>query len=293
MKRLPFPDYAFEDVLNTCADGMGLVNIKATFRATIPDFVAIGGRYQQLGEDGVLFSYPRIENLTTNTVVLAPLTKAKLVNLYKGNLRNKEKPARRIYESLLASTNEKCPFCGDIGQPRNLDHFLPLAYFPQFSVMPINLIPACRDCNMGEKGDDFALNASDQILHPYLDRDLFFNQQWVHARYVNEDDGAMEYFVHPPEEWEDVDKQRVIKHFNDFDLARRYGVEAGKHLSELIDQRDAFYTELSGVLPDDRLISAFKQITFSSLIEGATFINHWKKIMYIALSESQEFLDPV
>lgn len=293
MKKIPFPEYGFEDVLNTCAEGMGQRNRKATFKATIPNFVTIGSRYQQLGEDGVLFSYPRVATPIRDTVVVAPLTKANLVNLYEGNLRNKDKPARSIYENLLASTNEKCPFCGDIGHPRNLDHFLPLAHFPQFSVMPINLIPACRDCNMGEKGDDFALNASDQILHPYLDRDLFFDQQWVHARYVNEDDGAIEYFVQPPEGWNEVDKQRVIKHFTDFDLARRYGVEAGKHLSELIDLRDAFYTELSGVLVGDVLVNSFKQITFSTLINGSMFTNHWKKVMYVALNESQEFLNPV
>ena len=293
MKKIPFPDYGFEHVLNTCAEGIAQVNVKAAFIATIPQFLAIGSTYEQYGGNGTLFSYPRIIDITRATVVIPPLTKAKLVNLYEGNLRNKEKPARSIYERHLISTNEKCPFCGDIGQPKNLDHFLPLAHFPQFAVMPINLIPACRDCNMGEKGDVFALNAADQILHPYLDRDLFFNEQWVRARYINEDDGAIEYFVDPPEEWDLIDKQRVIKHFSEFDLALRYGIEAGKHLSELIDQRDAFYTELSGVLPGDLLVNTFKQITLSTLIDGSLFTNHWKKIMYVALNESQEFLNPV
>jgi hypothetical protein len=77
-----------------------------------------------------------------------------------------EKPARTIYDSLLNSAKEKCPFCGGIGTPRNLDHFLPKAHFPQFSVLPRNLIPACRDCNMDGKGHAFATNAEDQIILP-------------------------------------------------------------------------------------------------------------------------------
>lgn len=292
MKKLDYPLYDFEDVLNTCAEGMEQVNVRTSFRSAIPDFVNLGLQYEQLMEDGELYNFPRIENLTRTTVVIPPLTKSKLVNLYGRNLRNKEKPARSIYESLLASANEKCPFCGDIGHPRNLDHFLPLAHYPQFSVMPVNLIPACRDCNMGEKGDDFADQAKDQILHPYLDKDIFYNQQWVHARYVNDGDGIVEYYVQPPAEWQEVDKSRVNKHFSDFDLARRYGIEAGKHLSELIDQRNSFYKVMGRKIPLDELTDDLVEVLFTPLIEGEIFSNHWKKVMYVALSMSQEFLVP-
>ncbi len=292
MKKLDYPLYEFEDVLETCASGMRQVNVRTDFRSIIPQLVDLGLQYEELIENGELYSFPRTENLTRTTVVIPPLTKSKLVNLYENNLRNKEKPARSIYESLLASTNEKCPFCGDIGHPKNLDHFLPLAHYPQFSVMPVNLIPACRDCNMGEKGDDFADQAEDQILHPYLDKDIFFNQQWVHARYINDGDGSVEYYVQPPAEWQEVDKARVNKHFSDFDLARRYSIEAGKHLSELIDQRDSFYKVMGRKIPLEELTEDLVEVLFTPLIEGGAFVNHWKKVMYIALSMSQEFLVP-
>jgi len=290
VKKLVSPKYVFEEVLNTCAEGMKQVNVKAKFQAAIPQFVASGSLYEQLGSNGVLFSYPQIKNIKGATIVIPPLTKTKLVNLYENNLRNKDKPARNVYEDLLASSNEKCPFCGDIGHSRNLDHFLPLAHYPQFSVMPINLIPACRDCNMGEKGDDFAIQAADQILHPYLDKDAFFNEKWVYARYINEDDGEIEYFVQPPDDWDEVDKQRVIKHFNDFDLARRYGIEAGKHLSELVDQRNSFYSVMRKKIPIEELTEDYVEVTFTSVIKKSLFVNHWKSVMYRALSESQEFL---
>lgn len=292
MKKLDYPLHNFEAVLSACAEGMEQVNVRTTFQATIPHFVNLGVQYEQLIENEELYNFPRINNLTRTTIVIPPLTKSKLVNLYENNLRNKEKPARSIYESLLASANEKCPFCGDIGHPKNLDHFLPLAHYPQFSVMPVNLIPACRDCNMGEKGDNFADQAEDQILHPYLDKDIFYNQQWVRARYINDGDGTVEYYVQPPAEWKAVDKARVNKHFSDFDLARRYGIEAGKHLSELIDQRNSFYKVMRRRIPLDELTEALVEVLFIPLIEGGTFANHWKKVMYVALSKSQEFLLP-
>ncbi|WP_447957649.1 HNH endonuclease [Vreelandella sp. EE7] len=292
MRKLDYPLYDFEDVLNACASGMGQVNVRNDFRSTIPLFIDLGLQYEQLLENGELHNFPKIENLKRKTVVIPPLTKGKLVNLYENNLRNKEKPARRIYESLLASANEKCPFCGDIGHPKNLDHFLPLAHYPQFSVLPVNLIPACRDCNMGEKGDDFADQAEDQIIHPFLDKEIFYNQQWVFARYINDGGGVVEYYVQPPAEWQEVDKSRVSKHFHDFDLGRRYGIEAGKHLSELIDQRNSFYNVMGRKVPLEELTEDLVDVLFAPLIEGGTFANHWKKVMYGALSTSQEFLVP-
>lgn len=292
MKKLDYPLYNFEDVLSSCAEGMNQPNAKTIFQSTIPHFIDLGLRYEKLTENGELYNFPQIENLKDTTVVVPPLTKSKLVNLYKNNLRNKEKPARSIYESLLASANEKCPFCGDIGRPKNLDHFLPLAHYPQFSVMPVNLVPACRDCNMGEKGDDIANQAEDQILHPYLDKDIFYNQQWVHARYINEGSGAVEYYVQPPVDWHGIDIARANKHFSDFDLARRYGIEAGKHLSELIDQRNSFYKVMAKKIPLNELTESLVEVLFTPIIEADTFANHWKKVMYVGLSMSQEFLAP-
>lgn len=289
MKKIAFPEYTFEDVLNSCAEGMMQKNVKRSFKDVIPSLLNLGLQYEQLNNNGTLFSCPKTEKVTSGKSVL---DKKKLTNLYRLNLRNMDKPARKIYEKLLLSTDKKCPFCGDIGETKNLDHFLPLAHFPQFSVMPLNLLPACRDCNMGEKGDDFATREADQILHPYLDQDAFFDEQWVHARYVNEDDGAIEFFSLPPEGWGPVDKERVIKHFDDFDLALRYGLRAGTHLTELIGQRDAFYRRFEGRIPIEEIKLDFVAVMFTPVIKNAEFANQWKRVMYIALSTSEEFLIP-
>lgn len=290
MKKINLPPYTFQETLLMCASGMLQVNVKNRFTNGIPNLLTVEQNYSRLGTAGHLFNFPRINNLTNSTVILPGLTKSKLVNLYENNLRDQDKPARVIYDALLASTNEKCPFCGDIGHPRNLDHFLPLAHFPQLSVMPLNLVPSCRDCNMGEKGATFAVIASEQILHPYLDDDKFFNEQWVSARYVAGEPGAIEYFVSPPRTWNRIDTERVSNHFSDFDLARRYGTEASKHLTEIIDQKNSFFERNIAIIPAAELANEFVETILTPIINGRTFVNHWKRIMYIALSRDQAFL---
>lgn len=60
-----------------------------------------------------------------------------------------------------------CPMCGSM-HAGTLDHVLPKANYPAFSIFGINLVPACK-CN-GLRG--IALtgnNAGERVLHPYFD----------------------------------------------------------------------------------------------------------------------------
>ncbi|MEY7582969.1 HNH endonuclease, partial [Klebsiella quasipneumoniae] len=212
-------------------------------------------------------------------VILKGLKKSDFIKLYTLYLVGMTKPAREIYDVLMASANERCPFCGGIGRPRNLDHYLPKAYFPQFAIAPMNLVPSCRDCNMDGKGEDFATSAGEQILHPYLDNDRYFNDQWIFARYLagaQGEPGVIEYFVSPPVEWDANQKERVIKHFNDFNLSLRYSKEASARLGTLLSQYD-------GLLKITLDKETSKQIIFQTVIDNAAFINHWERVMCLAL----------
>jgi len=78
-----------------------------------------------------------------------------------------------------------CPYCGLPGSI-SLDHYLPRSTkrFPQFSVLSLNLVPACMDCQSA-KGAFFSLIKPTRnsrrrggllnkrrILHPYFDKFL-------------------------------------------------------------------------------------------------------------------------
>lgn len=292
MKKLQPHNITFGDMLEKCSEGMEQVHVKANFVAHFPTFVSKETQYLGLSLAGNLFQYPKTTPLTDGTQVVGNLTKRKLVNLYENNLRNKDKPARRLYDELLISSGERCPFCGDIGQTKNLDHFLPKAHFPEFSIMPLNLVPSCRDCNMGEKGQNYATTEEEQAIHPYVDKDIYFQEQWVFADYLDEDEGALNYYVSCPVAWHQKDKDRAHNHFTNLDLASRYRLEAGKHLSEVIDQRNAFRNMFLRFSPNTTPIAikdAFVEANLQPMIESDQFHNHWKKVMYQCLANSNEF----
>jgi hypothetical protein len=62
-----------------------------------------------------------------------------------------------------------CPMCGSLGG-RSLDHALPRADFPEFSILRENLVPACTMCNSDEKGSTYRGRRPERFIHPYYDR---------------------------------------------------------------------------------------------------------------------------
>jgi 5-methylcytosine-specific restriction endonuclease McrA len=71
-----------------------------------------------------------------------------------------------------------CPYCGLFRRIKpherapERDHFLPKSEFPEYSLLAVNIVVACDDCN-DAKGTD-VLDEDDQMLfmHPYFDDDL-------------------------------------------------------------------------------------------------------------------------
>ena len=285
MRKLVPPSISTMEAFNQCKMGIGTINLRNRVEAAIEEFSQIAALYEEQATRGELFTIiPLPKHIDENIIVLAGLTKKELINLYEYYLRDTSKPGRAIYDSLMLAANEKCPFCGGIGRPRNLDHFMPKAFFPQFSTVPVNLIPACRDCNMDGKGQNFAIAANEQIIHPYLDNERFFIEQWVYARVIPEDPCSIEYFVNAPEHWNSVDQKRVNTHFHNFDLARRYSIQAAEELTTLIGQRRGYMKQLSSV--------DFGQF-LESYLDSPLFINHWKRVMYQCLSADKWFCDSV
>jgi hypothetical protein len=283
MIRLHEPNFSFEHTLDTCANGItGNDELHKKFVAAKFQLLAAGALYVQAANAGTLYAIEPIDTINdADPVVIANLRKSELVKIYSQYLVNTNKSARRIYDALLNAAQESCPFCGGIGTPRNLDHFLPKTYFPQFAIFPKNLVPSCRDCNMDGKGQTYAKSADAQLIQPYVDHDRFFFTQWIFANYhpsENEEPGYIEYYVDPPTEWDTHDKAKVKKHFLDFNLAKRYGTKAGQQLNTVLRQMRSFR--------DHGLDSEIKSTLLMPGIEQALFVNHWQRGMYQALMAS-------
>lgn len=279
MMLLDKPLYTFEQTIDECILGVtGNDSLREKLIASKEDFSNAGMQYRCAAGTAELYAIQPV-NVGGDPIVINALKKSELVKLYEQYFRASEKPARKVYDSILNSAQDKCPFCGGIGTPRNLDHFLPKAHYPQFSVFPSNLVPSCRDCNMDGKGESFATSAEKQIIQPYLDNQRFFIDQWIFAVYVAADDGepgVFKYYVSPPEEWPEVDKQRARRHFEGFDLAKRYATKAAEQLGTVLGQIRC----LEQVGLD---ISVIQSALLQPAIKTAQFSNHWQKGMYQAL----------
>jgi hypothetical protein len=280
MIRQSEPQYSFEQTLDECIAGItGNIELKRKLICCKSDLIAVENQYLVVSGAGDLFTILPFDTHEDDPIVISALKKSQLIKIYEQYFAKQDKPARKIYDSLLNAAKEKCPFCGGIGTPRNLDHFLPKTHFPQFSVLPRNLVPSCRDCNMDGKAHSYAKNAEEQIIQPYTDNDRFFLEQWIFADYHandHEEPGEFEYYVLPPKDWTMVDKQRVEKHFADFNLAKRYATKAAEHLATVLLQIERM--RRSGLDSAD-----IRSIILQPGADKALFINHWQKGMYQAL----------
>lgn len=228
--------------------------------------------------------YPSVRD--SDPVVAHPLTKKDLNNLYKNYMVGRAKPARRFYDKILASNNGRCPFCGGVGHSSTVDHYLPKANFPQYSVFPDNLAPCCRDCNT-EKGNTFVASVEHHTLHPFFEDDHFYNEVWVSANVIPKatpkDPILFEYFVTPPDHWSLADKQRVITHFNEYDLAKRFGLQAGVGVNEPVGLRKNYF---KGFSTDE-----FKKLLEINANNTDLLLNGWIRAMYRALASDEWFLN--
>ncbi|MGM0496126.1 MAG: HNH endonuclease [Bacillota bacterium] len=284
MMRLSKPQFSFEETLNECVTGItGNATLRQKLISCKSDLTVVETQYLCVAGAGELHTIPPINtDEGADPVVINTLVKTDLIKIYDQYLVPEKKPARKIYDELLNAAKEKCPFCGGIGTPRNLDHFLPKAHFPQFSVLPSNLVPACRDCNMDGKADAFATNAEDQIIQPYADNDRFFLEQWIFATYHTKNDGEpgeFKYYTSPPEDWTEIDAQRVKKHFKDFNLGKRYAIKAAELLGTVLQQIK--YMHQAGI--NNKVIQS---VLLQPGVDAAPFVNHWQKGMYQALMQT-------
>lgn len=208
-------------------------------------------------------------------------SKSELVKLYEQQMvQNKE--GRKQYDLLVdRAPNGICPFCG-FAQATTLDHYMPKKKFPSFSIIPLNLVPSCSDCNTG-KNEDVAGNVQEQIIHPYYDHELF-NEQWLFAEVNNTRPASLSFFTNPPVHWEDTDIERINSHFKDFKLARRFSVQVADEISILRHELEYDFNISQGSGVKKALI---KKHSACSKVHK----NWWKTAMYQALASSVWYCD--
>jgi 5-methylcytosine-specific restriction endonuclease McrA len=161
------------------------------------------------------------------------VTKGDLVKLYKDIFSNQAKNSRAIYDRLKLSSNGRCCICL-IGNAETLDHYLPKARYPAFSVDPQNLIPACTICNKG-KGASLLQTKEEHVLHPYFSSNNFYDDLWLKAEVIEEIPVRIKFFIEPPTGWSVDDITLLETHVNSFDIADKFSLYISSHLATAID----------------------------------------------------------
>ena len=199
--------------------------------ATARQFVQeIAAAYESQASTGALCSIsPRAAG--ANALVAGLATGQDFVSLYERHMVPRAKPARTHYDDLLLLRSPRCPYCA-LGHSSTLDHYLPKSRYPDFSVTPCNLVPACRDCQ-SKKGFRIALSPSLQTLHPYFDGGHFVTETWLVAAIHPGTPFSATFNADPPNHWSAIDQDRVRQHVEQHALASRFAIESASELAIL------------------------------------------------------------
>ena len=248
----------------------------------VPDITIAASEYSTRGELQILYTIVAC-NAKDEDIVIGHVTKKELKNIYSDHMAPQSKPARDAYDVIMAAApRRRCPFCG-LGVASTLDHYLPKARYPLLSVTPLNLVPACKDCNHGKQAS-IATEQSKQTLHPYFDREELELEQWLFADLLPITPPVLEFKVIPPDHWPAVDKQRVISHFDSYGLAVRFSVESSNELASLRET-------LRIVWESDGIEGVRDHLKVSAQGKRNQHANSWETAMFQALAESDWYCD--
>jgi 5-methylcytosine-specific restriction endonuclease McrA len=268
------------EVYDSCVAAVRDPTLQQTYILDKPQIAQAVARFDDATSTTSWVSLPRVPRGNSSALISTGLTKKHLTDLYETHMVGSAGRSRQIYDDILVAGGDLCPFCGGRGHVHTLDHFLPKANFPLYSVLPANLVPCCRDCNTG-KNSSIGTQISEQTLHPYLDNDKYFEQRWVHADVCKTNPIVLKFKCSPPSEWTGVEKLRVQRHFLIYRLSSRFGVQAGAELARLVDLR---INSLRILSPED-----FKAYLVDSANSSGFDLNGWSRTMYAALARTGWF----
>lgn len=278
MKRLPRPPLLESEVHLACISGTNDPILARAYSNACADISASAANYSERAMAHLLFEFAASDRGNDEQIVIGQLTKGNFTKLYeRGMLRS---PQGRVhYDKILASAPlGKCPYC-HFGHAETLDHFLPKARYPSFSVIPDNLVPACISCNKG-KGSN-VVTAETEISHPYFEDARIEQEIWLYAEITETSPVTSTYSTAFPAAWPEDLALRVANYFNSFELHKRYAVEAASELVSVSDYLTA--------LPSSGL--RMEHLNRVAQLERALSRNGWKAALYAALSSSNWYCD--
>lgn len=187
--------------------------------------------------------------------------------------------ARCLYDGIMAqSILRRCPLC-ECGHVATLDHFLPKGVFSALAIDPLNLVPACRDCN-AILSSDLADSPETEHIHPYFWHD---EDNWLTGSVIQTDAPFVEFRVKCPEEWPTTKTKRVEAHFARLELGRRLAVASASAVQEVICSLSPLMR-----IGEPELIRSHLVDAAESTAKGFGE-NYWRTVMLRTLADDEWF----
>ena len=273
MKRIGKPEIAASQVLTQCASLIKNKELAARLLSVIDYVASAENEYSQHATIGQLCAIASSDN------VLDIVLGKEMEGMYKGPFRRPSSPLRRVYDAIkLSAPNGICPLCCQ-RDASTLDHYLPVSKFPAFAVTPINLVPACSNCNH-IKLSRVSHTAEDQTIHPYFDD--FDGEQWLFSEIIESKPVSAFFYIQPPGNLTITQKKRLEVHFNTFKLASLYTTYAAVELTSRSTRLKRLFD--SG---GEKAVVGF--LEEEELSERVVAKNSWQAALYQALLSSKWF----
>ncbi len=208
------------------------------------------------------------------------VTEEELKNIYSRSMVRRRSPGRAVYDLILASPPHGiCPLCAH-RIASSIDHYLPKDYFPELSVVPMNLIPCCADCNR-IKHSYYPAEAGEQILHPYFHR--LGSERWLDAdiEYLHAGP-VLVYRITAPESWSSDLASCVETHASRLDLFLLYSELGGVEMAEIRHRLNRLLSQSGSETVKAHLIAEAESRQHSNP-------SSWKTAAYFAMAASNRF----
>lgn len=198
--------------------------------------------------------------------------------LYEKRLRDQD-PGRQVWLEIVGLAGRRCPFC-HLSKPRTVEHSFPQSTHPRLATEPLNLVPACRDCNFERN-----VGSGHITVSPYID-DWVVQLPWLQATVLDprkpEDlsFAAVRHASMSDEQW-----TALSQFVKDVHLTERYVTPAIEALEE-------FAEGLRLYTPNPRLTDVRDALEDRVRAARAVFgLNRWQPAAYSAWLRFAAYID--
>ncbi|WP_426484623.1 HNH endonuclease [Flavobacterium sp. 2] len=273
MRKIDKPTITAAEVFPICVSTVG----NAAFRGRLTACQTLINNAENEFENKITKGL--VHTILTETLVNGNVTNEDLKKLYTGQMVAKPQ-GRAYYDKLIMSAPQGiCPLCSH-GEATTLDHYLPKTKFPRLSVVPINLVPSCKDCNTGKLAD-CPTGPTDETLHPYFDN--IENEKWLIAEVNKTDPLSLKFGVSAHPRWSALLSARVVSHLHCFDLKKLYASQAARRLSGMKYNLERIFSTPAGTAGVKKYLAdeadSYEHVN----------LNSWESAMYRALAEDDWF----